>query len=160
VPKYRITDPAWVGEVLGGAFFLAALMVVSGVWVTSVHPFPDSVVSSVAYYAALVALAAGIVAQCVLGFKYRRTDVDEEGLSVRDGKCHIALKTKRIPRSEIAGVETYDEIRQGVFAHGKVSGIRVRLSDGSAIVLAETNGQGRYEQEAGKVRQVLGLPTK
>jgi hypothetical protein len=156
--KYSVIDPRWLGDAIGGLVFLVATGVVLYVWATSMRPVPNRLMSAIVYYVILVALVGAVVAICAKGFTYRWTEVGNEGLVLHEGFYGLVWKTRVVPKSEIITVERYDYSRVGMFTHVPSSGLRVCLMDGSALVLAESDGEGKYHQECAEMRRALGIP--
>jgi hypothetical protein len=161
VVKHSITDTRYLGSILGGGWFLFAAGVVLYVWATSMHPYPDRLGSVIFYYAVLCALMAVVLGICIRGFTYRRTEVNDEGLVVHEGFYGLIWKNRVITKSQITAVECYEGLRSGMFTHVRTTGIRVCMSDGSTMVLAESDGTGAYQKYCSKVEEArcaLGLP--
>lgn len=155
--RASIVDPRWVGDLVGGSVFLLAAATAIYVWATSMHPLPR-LSSAIVYYTVLVILVLLLILICYAGFTYRWTEVYHDQLIVHEGYYALFWRTRVIPKSQIAAMEQYDRSRQGAFTHIRASGIRIRLVDGTQIVLAESDGEGHYKHEWDELRETLNLP--
>src|SRR3989442_975651 len=155
--KFSIKDWGWTGEIAGRGVFLAVGLLVLYVWLTSMRPFPNNLLSALFYYGFLIALVAGVVKLLTLGFTCRRSEIDSDGLVVHEGYYGLLWKKRAIPKSQIVSVEQYEWLRPVKFGRYTCSAIRVHLSDGTAIVLAEADGAGKHHREVGENRRVLWI---
>lgn len=153
--KMSITDRGWMGDAFGHSVFLAAAGVVLYVWTTSMRPFPNHLISALVYYGALIALVGAVAKLIALGFTYRRTDINGDGLVVHEAYYGIFWRQLVIPKSQVLAIEPYDDMRQTMFARAWVSGIRIRRSGDSPIVLSEREGQARFQHEVAEIRRLL-----
>jgi hypothetical protein len=155
-PTISITDRRWFADAIGRLAFLTAVGLILYVWATSLRPISNHVLSAATYYGVLAGLAVALLTLLRLGFTYRRIDVTPDGLVVHENYYGLIARKRLLSRPQIRAIESYDELRPGVFARVMVSGLRVRLSDDSLVVLTEQIGTGRFQHEAAQLRELLG----
>jgi hypothetical protein len=89
-----------------------------------------------------------------IGFTYAYAYVEHGVVTIRQAYYGIFRREVVIPKGEIAAFEAY-EFSGGVFARHPCSGIRVRLVDGTAIVLAESSGTDAYRHQVELLQREL-----
>jgi hypothetical protein len=155
--KCSVTDKRYLGSLIGGGWFILCTGVVLYVWATSIRPDQDRLSSIIFYYIVLCVLALAVLGICYKGFTYRWTEVNCDGLVVHEGYYGLIWTSRIIPKSQITAVECYDDSRPGLFTHVSKSGIRICLSDGSTIVLAEGDAKAMFHAKVTEMRRALGL---
>jgi hypothetical protein len=93
-----------------------------------------------------------------MGFTYRCSEINDEGLVIHEGWYALRWKKRIIPKSQVIGVESYDGVRCGHLGAGvRTSGIRVRLRDGTAVVLTQSDSgrKSKFDSKVEEVRRAL-----
>lgn len=150
-----IPDPQWLPSALWRVGLIAVSGLVLYVVSTSMHPIPGQKVGAAAYYLLILALILSIVWNIYSGFTYRHTYVEHGVVIIRQAYYGIIRKDIVIPKDKIAAIESY-EFSGGVFARHPCSGIRIRMVDGTAIVLAESSEAGAYRHQVELLQRDLG----
>jgi hypothetical protein len=154
--NYAIVDSGWRGDAVGHLYFFAAAAITLYAWATSVRPYPNHKISALFYYVVLCGLAAVALAILGMGFTYRWTEVNTDGLVIHEGYYGLIWRQRTVPKSSIKTVEAYDQLQPGALTRVRVFGIRVCLVDGSNLILAQSKNE-EFSQQSTKVRALLGI---
>ena len=155
--KYTLKDEGSITDCISGTFFLVFGLLVLFVILTSIHPFPDSLISAVAYYLMIVAVLIGIWSLIRFWVVIRWAEVDSSGIVIHDGFLYGLIWTTRIiPQSKIRVIKRQNDIRKRIFKKGAVHYIiEVCLMDGSSIYLSESIDDEESNQQIARVRKAL-----
>jgi hypothetical protein len=145
--QFRIIDARWPASVVSLVFFL----VVPGFFLSAIllgmRPFYDRLVSVIVYYALVLFLVGVIAVACAVGFTYRYTTVDQDAITIHTAWYGLKRRAQRILKCQIAAVECCDCVRSVPFGQRSASTLRLKLTDGSDVVLTEVPGGGQLRRE-------------